>query len=111
MRHRFTYLNINSAAIFSQALLLDDETIAHAAALAAQMAAEDGVEGACQAFYKHLPVENMICDVSLFRGEYRLAQVHDLRNCLLILFLFFTNVYSWCSQRVPVNTVPLMFYQ
>lgn len=59
-----------------QALLLDDETIAHAAALAAQMATEDGVEGACQAFYKHLPVENMICDVSLFRGEYRLAQVN-----------------------------------
>lgn len=69
----------------SQALLLDDETIAHAAALAAQMAAEDGVEGACQAFYKHLPVENMICDVSLFRGEYRLAQVNDSRDfCVTI---------------------------
>lgn len=55
--------------------MLDSETIGHAQSLAEQMAHEDGVEGACQAFYKHLPVENMICDVSLFRGEYRLAQV------------------------------------
>lgn len=33
------------------------------------------MEGATQAFYKHLPLSNMLCDVSLFCGESRLAQV------------------------------------
>lgn len=62
--------------------LQDKKTIANAAALAASMSQEDGVEGACNAFYKHLPLENMLCEVSLFRGEYRLAQV-----CLLYVFI------------------------
>jgi hypothetical protein len=39
------------------------------------MKREDGVEGAVDAFYRNLPVENMICDVSIFLGESRLAQV------------------------------------
>lgn len=59
----------------SLAALRDDTIRRSAAALAESMHQEDGVEGACAAFYKHLPVENMICDVSIFRGEYRLAQV------------------------------------
>jgi hypothetical protein len=39
------------------------------------MAREDGVESAVQAFYKHLPMEALVCDVSVFCGESRLAQV------------------------------------
>lgn len=36
----------------------------------------DGVEMGLQAFYRNLPIENMICDVSLMRHEVRLAQVY-----------------------------------
>jgi sterol 3beta-glucosyltransferase len=60
------------------ALLRDPKVVANAAALAEEMSHEDGVESACQAFYKHLPLENMLCDVSLFREEYRLAQVRGV---------------------------------
>jgi hypothetical protein len=59
----------------SLSTLQDRTIIRNAATLAESMCREDGVEGACAAFYKHLPLENMLCDVSLFRGEYRLAQV------------------------------------
>lgn len=31
------------------------------------MKLEDGVGGAVQAFYRHLPLQNMVCDLSLFR--------------------------------------------
>ena len=37
---------------------------------------EDGVGAAMNAFYRHLPIENMICDISMFKGESRLAQVY-----------------------------------
>ena len=36
---------------------------------------ENGVAGAMRAFYKHLPMSNMLCDVSIFAGLSRLAQV------------------------------------
>lgn len=39
------------------------------------MSREDGVENAVKAFYKHLPTEALLCDVSIFCGESRLAQV------------------------------------
>jgi hypothetical protein len=61
--------------IDSLKLLLNERTLQTAEAIKECMMKEDGVDGALQAFYKHLPVENMVCDVSLFRGEYRLAQV------------------------------------
>jgi hypothetical protein len=64
----------------SLSTLQGSKIIANAAALAESMSHEDGVEGACQAFYKHLPLESMLCDVSLFRGEYRLAQVCALNH-------------------------------
>jgi hypothetical protein len=61
--------------IDSLELLLNDKILRTASAISDCMMKEDGVEGAVHAFYKHLPLENMLCDVSLFRGEYRLAQV------------------------------------
>lgn len=71
---------------------LKDQTIIHnAAALADSMRQEDGVEGACAAFYKHLPVENMVCDVSLYRGEYRLAQVNKFRQFFTQRFFTLEN--------------------
>ena len=47
-----------------------------AAVLSAAMQEENGVEGAVEAFYRHLPLESMLCDISLFRGQRRLAQVY-----------------------------------
>ena len=35
----------------------------------------DGVSTGIESFYRHLPVENMLCEVSLMRHEVRLAQV------------------------------------
>jgi hypothetical protein len=57
-------------------LLLSDKVLSAASMMASAMMKEDGIEGAVCAFYKHLPLENMLCDVSLFKGEYRLAQVY-----------------------------------
>lgn len=36
---------------------------------------EDGVDNALSAFYRHLHIENMICDISIFLGESQLAHV------------------------------------
>jgi len=40
-----------------------------AAKLGEQLAREDGVAGALDAFYRHLPVEGLVCDVSLMLGS------------------------------------------
>ncbi len=66
---------LRSSTGYSLSMLVDREMTETAAVLARSMATEDGVESACSAFYKHLPLESMLCDVSLFRGEHRLAQV------------------------------------
>jgi hypothetical protein len=44
--------------------------------VAHSLAKEQGIEGAVHAFYKHLPLEKMLCDISLFKGQYRLAQIY-----------------------------------
>lgn len=59
----------------SLAALRSTEMKTAAAEISKVLAAEDGVEGAVDAFYRHLPIENMICDVSMFNGESKLAQV------------------------------------
>ena len=64
----------------SLAALLDPTVQRNVQVLSERMSDEDGVEGACAAFYKHLPLESMLCEVSLFRGEYRLAQVSGLHQ-------------------------------
>ena len=48
---------------------------------------EDGAEGAVQAFYKHLPLENMICDISIFSNEAKLATVRNWEESSLFIIL------------------------
>ncbi len=56
---------------------LRSDTMRHAAReISKVLECEDGVGGAVEAFYRHLPIENMVCDVSMFGGESRLAQVY-----------------------------------
>lgn len=57
------------------AVLLSEEVGLAAQRLALRMNAEDGVTSSLDAFYSHLHLETMVCDVSLFLGESRLAQV------------------------------------
>ena len=38
---------------------------------------ENGTQNAVDAFYRHLPLKNMLCDVSICIGEAKLAQVWD----------------------------------
>jgi sterol 3beta-glucosyltransferase len=66
-----------SLALVAESLevLLRRDTRRSVAALSQRMQRENGVEGALEAFYRHLPLETMLCDVSLFCGQYRLAQV------------------------------------
>eukprot|EP01034_Spumella_vulgaris_P023338 gene23338-29550_t len=59
----------------SLAVLRSDALRQNAKEISAVLEVEDGVEGAVEAFYRHLPIENMICDVSMFSGESRLAQI------------------------------------
>jgi len=39
------------------------------------MSQEDGLSNAVEAFYRNLPISNMICEVSIFLGEIRLATI------------------------------------
>jgi hypothetical protein len=50
------------------------------------MQREDGVENATKVFYKHLPTEQLVCDISIFCGESRLAQVYCAQCGLKMCF-------------------------
>jgi hypothetical protein len=78
--------------------LLSDETKAKAKAMAEVLAAEDGVTGATNAFYKHLPVDCMICDVSIFLGESRLADVY-CQDCDFRLSREVSNCIHWGAKH------------
>jgi hypothetical protein len=57
--------------------LRNSSVIAEAAALGAKMNAEDGVARGVESFYKHLPLADMICEVSIFSGKQsRLAKIY-----------------------------------
>jgi hypothetical protein len=59
----------------SFAFLFSNEAKTEALKMSQKFTSEDGVEGALNSFYKHLKIENMLCDISIFFGESRLAQV------------------------------------
>lgn len=64
------------------AILLDPAVTTASLRLMEQMQTEDGVNSAVRIFYKHLPLSSMVCDVSLYNGESRLAHVY-CRTCKL----------------------------
>eukprot|EP01041_Mallomonas_annulata_P007758 gene7758-15875_t len=55
--------------------LLSEECRKASGELASKLMREDGVSKAVDVFYRHLPLPAMLCDVSLFMGESRLAAV------------------------------------
>ena len=57
------------------AVLLSKEVGRNAQRLAVRMNAENGVKTSLDCFYNHIHLENMVCDVSIFLGESRVAQV------------------------------------
>lgn len=61
-------------------VLLDPEIQTSAQEIGLQMSKEDGLENAVDAFYRNLPTSSMICEVSLFLGEIKLAEV-NCRHC------------------------------
>jgi len=69
-----------------EALLGDKGFLANSVSMRRALLFEDGVEGACRALYKHLPLENMLCEVSIFMGQYRLAKV--TLDCPIIIQLY-----------------------
>lgn len=82
----------------SMLILLNDETKAKAKAIAEILSTEDGVTGAATAFYKHLPVDCMICDVSIFLGESRLADVF-CQDCNFKLSSEISNCIHWGEKN------------
>jgi hypothetical protein len=44
--------------------------------MSAQMCAEDGIESGLAAWERNLPLEDMLCDVSLWLGETQLARFY-----------------------------------
>jgi hypothetical protein len=46
--------------------------------LARKIRSENGVQNAVDAFYRHLPLKNMLCDISVGMGEAKLAQVRNM---------------------------------
>ena len=45
--------------------------------MAAQFAAENGIVGAVNALYKHLPYDTMLCEVSLLRYSHWPIEHHE----------------------------------
>eukprot|EP01040_Poterioochromonas_malhamensis_P011123 gene11123-12120_t len=72
--------------------LISEKVLQTAHAMSGCMQKEDGIENAVQAFYKHLPLENMLCDVSLFNSEeqFQLAQVY-CKECHLKMSVEVSN--------------------
>eukprot|EP01042_Synura_sphagnicola_P006875 gene6875-8800_t len=56
-------------------ILLSPDIVSNAKRFGEKLSREDGVTGAVEAFYRHLPVMAMVCDVALLMGESRLAVV------------------------------------
>lgn len=46
-----------------------EETVEKVKCLAEHMMQENGVEMGADSFYRHLPLERMVCDVSIFNGQ------------------------------------------
>lgn len=53
--------------------LKDPEIKASAEKLAVEMNKEDGIETVIDVFYKHIPIDKMVCDVSIFMEKTALA--------------------------------------
>jgi hypothetical protein len=66
--------------------LRSPEMIAAAEKMASAFASEDGLSECVRAFYRHLPVEDMVCDVSLFCRQPLLARKW-CRDCKLKMSL------------------------
>jgi hypothetical protein len=60
----------------SFSLLTQQEFQEAARVMGLQLKEEDGVSNTVEAFYRNLPFCSMICEVSLFLGEIRLADVY-----------------------------------
>jgi hypothetical protein len=95
-----------------EALLSDEGIHQRCREVSEVMQTEDGVQGAAQAFYRHLPLQNMICDVSLLQDkrnvqgelELELAQVY-CQNCELKMSLrTFRALHSASSLRLQDHT-------
>lgn len=69
-----------TTVIDSFSRLIDKKIISNAAEISKKLGSEDGVENAVASFYRHLPIQNMICDVSILLGQSRLAQVMYRNN-------------------------------
>lgn len=84
--------------------LLSADVQSRARKVSQDMKAEgDGVELGLLAFYRHLPVENMICDVSLMRHEVRLAQVYCKTCGLKMARNVSDSVHASVCVRPAVN--------
>lgn len=65
---------------------------------------EDGATKAVETFYRHLPVDAMLCDVSIFNGQAKLAQVkfhlypYDFANFVLIKVYCHDCDMKLCSE-------------
>ena len=60
--------------------------------LARKIRSENGVQNAVDAFYRHLPLKNMLCDISVGMGEAKLAQVRNMQHFgvhLIVSFILF----------------------
>ena len=47
--------------------------------LGEKILSENGAQNAVNSFYRHLPLKDMICDVSIGMGEFKLAQVKKFK--------------------------------
>ena len=66
-----------TANILTDAFLVlkSTETKRNVAALSAKMNSENGVERGVSSFLRNLPLEDMLCEVSLFKHESHIAKI------------------------------------
>eukprot|EP00595_Chromulina_sp_UTEXLB2642_P003086 CAMPEP_0196763528 /NCGR_PEP_ID=MMETSP1095-20130614/4257_1 /TAXON_ID=96789 ORGANISM="Chromulina nebulosa, Strain UTEXLB2642" /NCGR_SAMPLE_ID=MMETSP1095 /ASSEMBLY_ACC=CAM_ASM_000446 /LENGTH=1269 /DNA_ID=CAMNT_0042116921 /DNA_START=178 /DNA_END=3987 /DNA_ORIENTATION=- len=60
----------------SMIMLLDNEVRDNAKKVSVELKSENGVDRSIESFYRHLPLDSMLCDVSIYIGESRLAHVY-----------------------------------
>lgn len=91
--------------------LKDTQLKENAFRMSSHMATEDGVEAAVNTFYRHLPLENMLCDVSLFHGEYTLAHEYCIDCGMKMSSKMSQAIHSDSSLHLQGHkTVPCCYF-
>lgn len=100
-----------SIAVRSITSLLSPQTLLKAKRMGDTVCQEDGANGAVNAFLRHLPVQNMMCQVSLFAGRSDLAELYCPECGFKMSRMVSAVIHAHPDRRVEHNVQPFAEYQ